>query len=237
VRQLRNRGAVLLALWLAACGGRAISDEAGNGSESDAIGGEAGSSSTGAVAGFVIGGSSGVGFGGSTSAGGVAGTGAQVESICPDGSATRSCTGVRISLGPNPSQETVIPVTVLQYPSYGTITPNFAQPRDPKTWDRSPLPSGACVFRVHGFSASCLMQARMFVGLCSGQNSVAPTSFYETNECSAGILPGCPSSDPGDSQANSLWYVQTDDRDFDIVVCAAECAVLESSGGACLALQ
>jgi hypothetical protein len=130
-------------------------------------------------------------------------------------------------------------VEPLQAPDYG-VRPadhvaSYIQP-DPSTWDRSPQPAGACVFRLHGMNAICLSHGMLFAGDCPppGESGVAPESFYESPFCAQALVPGCPISDPW-GLVGAWWYLQRDGADVDLVVCAPGCAVaIAGSGGACL---
>ena len=127
----------------------------------------------------------------------------------------------------------------LQVPDYGTPPNNFPQYDfpDPSSWDRSPLPAGACIFRLHGMSADCVRNGILFVGACPapGVPGVAPGSFYDEPFCGQSIVPGCPTADPW-SPAGFWWYSQPDGANVDLVVCAPECAEGIDSAGACLNL-
>jgi hypothetical protein len=132
-----------------------------------------------------------------------------------------------------------VSVEPLQAPDYG-VRPedhvaSYVLP-DASAWDRSPRPAGACVFRLHGVSASCLSHGTLWEGGCPapGKPSVAPGSFYETSLCGQALVPGCPISDPW-SNIGNWWYLQHDGADVDLVVCAPECAAaIADPGGACL---
>jgi hypothetical protein len=127
----------------------------------------------------------------------------------------------------------------LQVPSYaarpGNYAPEYDEP-DPSTWDRSPLPAGACVFRIHGLHANCQRNGVLFEGGCA--SGVAPGSFYDTQYCAQNVDPGCPSADPWRESTGYWWYTQPDGADVDLVVCAPECNIaITQSQGACLRLR
>jgi hypothetical protein len=132
-------------------------------------------------------------------------------------------------------------VEPLQIPQFGTSPAGYyssAQPVDPALWDRSALPAGACVFRLHGVPGSCLREGNIFLGPClfDGGPRVSPGDFYENNRCGQGIAPGCPTSDPG-SYDGFWWYMVPRGPDIDVVICAPECAQeLQPSAQACLTL-
>jgi len=128
----------------------------------------------------------------------------------------------------------------LQVPNYGVrpgdYTPSFELP-DPSVWDRSARPAGACVFRLRGVQADCLLHGLLFVGVCPepGFPGVAPDGFYESHvdSCSQSPTPGCPTADPW-SLVGAWWYLQHEGAELELVVCAPECVLLGSSGTACL---
>ncbi|HEX3777147.1 MAG TPA: hypothetical protein VHV51_21890 [Polyangiaceae bacterium] len=165
------------------------------------------------------------------------------EEACPLTSLTltdsaQESPGFPASGGELPVPATVVTSTPLQYPSYepqpdgGTLEPN--QNTDPSTWDRSPLPAGACVFRVQGLSAACLLHARIIAGPCNASVQVGLINVSDVGQCGAGAIPGCSTSDPWRS-GGDWWYVQADGTDYDIVMCAPECAQqVARNGGACL---
>jgi hypothetical protein len=133
-------------------------------------------------------------------------------------------------------------VEPLQVPDYGT-RPNNYFPQydlpDPSSWDRSMLPAGACVFRVHGMAANCVRDGILFEGECPapGVGGVAPGGFYGGPYCGQNVGPGCPIADPW-SEVGYWWYMQPDGANVDLVICAPECAgAFAWTGGACLKLS
>jgi hypothetical protein len=139
--------------------------------------------------------------------------------------------------GELPRPATVVTSTPLQYPKYqppdaGALSPG--QTTDPSTWDRSQLPAGACVFRVQGLSAACLQHAQILAGPCAQPVSVGLINVTDFGQCGPGDIPGCSTSDPWNG-GGDWWYVQADGDDYDIVMCAPECAQQVAwNGGACL---
>jgi hypothetical protein len=108
---------------------------------------------------------------------------------------------------------------------------------DPSTWDRSPLPAGACVFRLHGVNANCYPGGGLFyVGDCRylKQPRPAPGGFYEGNHC--GVEPGCATA-RASGTASYWWYLVDRGSAADLVICAPECAQSFVPYGGCLSLE
>ncbi len=143
----------------------------------------------------------------------------------PDGVAIDSLQVPDYSLAPNP------PPAGVPYPA-----------PDPAEWDRSDLPAGACVFRLHGVDARCYPKgATFFTGSCSGLEDgrplIAPSSFYDKYRCTS-VAPGCPASDPWSGEPGYWWYfVPRSDTVTDLVVCAPACANSFFGYGGCLRLH
>lgn len=136
-----------------------------------------------------------------------------------------------------------VTVEPLQVPNYrGTTYAPYHGPRnpDPSTWDRSALPAGACVYRLHGVNAACFpLGGSLWVGTCaelaSGM-SVLPFSFYEMYGCH-GVAPGCPTSDSSVDAPGNWWYLNAvSPTEADLVICAPECN-MAYQGAACLVLH
>jgi len=113
---------------------------------------------------------------------------------------------------------------------------------DPATWDRSALPAGACVFRLHGVDASCYpLGGTFFTGSCAGQvegRQIEPYSFYEAySYCTSGPAPGCPSADPRVGEPGNWWYFVDQGDAADLVICAPECWNSFALSGGCLRLN
>jgi len=131
-------------------------------------------------------------------------------------------------------------VEPLQIPQFGSRPAGYyPDPSvDPALWDRSARPAGACVFRLHGVSGSCLRPGLISEGSClyDAGPHVSPGDFYESNSCGLGIAPGCPTSDPW-SHNGYWWYMVPRGPDIDVVICAPECAQqLQPSVRGCLTL-
>jgi len=164
--------------------------------------------------------------------------------VCPAPTLPASCPSVNVLIDPHAATKDALSgvyVEPLQAPDYGTrpynYFPQYELP-DPSSWDRSPLPAGACVFRVHGMGANCVRNGLLFVGQCPAPGIVlpAPGGFYDTSYCEQGISPGCPIADPWGEQGH-WWYLQPDGANVDLVICAPECAnSIGSDGRACLSL-
>jgi hypothetical protein len=146
------------------------------------------------------------------------------------------------SVGPSPTPE--VWVEALQVPNYGVRPEGYYPPSvdsDPATWDRSPLPAGACVFRLHGLSPSCQRAGILWEATCHvedliGGPHVPIPSYYGASVCMRHITPGCPTADPWNA-AGYWWYMQPDGENVDIVVCAPECASSIATHGGCLELS
>jgi len=143
----------------------------------------------------------------------------------PDGVSIESLQVPDYSVAPNPPPEGV------PYP-----TP------DPSEWDRSELPAGACVFRLHGVDARCYPKgATFFTGSCGGLEDgrplIAPSSFYDEYKCTD-VVPGCPASDPWSGEPGFWWYfVPESDTVTELVICAPACANSFYGYGGCLRLH
>lgn len=196
---------------------------------------------TGALLGFGGGRPNTGGFGGASSAGASSAT----LPGCPDPTLSATCPALKADLdfsGTTSSTSGSVWVEPLQIPQYGTRPPAYpwADLPDPSLWDRSAMPAGACVFRLHGVPASCLRPGFIFFGSCA-QNAipeaprVAPGSYYDSGQCGHGIAPGCPVAVPW-NRVGYWWYLLAQGADTDVVVCAPECADLASNGDACLEL-
>lgn len=119
---------------------------------------------------------------------------------------------------------------------FGPIAP--AQP--PGEWDRSELPSGACVFRAHGVPVDCFgIGAEVTMGRCGGGPPgprPIPFSYYELSSCAEGVAPGCPGPADPWSKQNYTWYAAKEpDGTATIVLCARLCEQLLDVGEGCLA--
>ncbi|HET9959945.1 MAG TPA: hypothetical protein VFQ61_35880 [Polyangiaceae bacterium] len=89
---------------------------------------------------------------------------------------------------------------------------------DPETWDRSALPAGAGVFRLHGIDASCYPHGGYMYYGGSGDGPIEPYNFYETSQCES--LPGCPSATVNDQDWGAWWYLTGNQTAADLIVCA-----------------
>jgi hypothetical protein len=164
--------------------------------------------------------------------------------VCPAATVDASCPAANILIAPHATIDTGsgLYAEPLQVPTFGTrpngYFPHYDLP-DPSSWDRSPLPTGACVFRVHGMGAECVRNGILFEGECPapGFPGAAPASFYDGPYCGQSVVPGCPISDPWGDEGN-WWYLQPDGANVDLVICAPECATDGiDSDGACLSLS
>lgn len=128
-----------------------------------------------------------------------------------------------------------IEVEPLQIPSFSAETMGDLVHPAPAVWDRSPVPVGACVFRLRGVEASCYRtRAQLFLGPCD-EHLVSPSSFYEQRGCHA--VPGCAGSEWSIARRDGYWwYLAPAGSDSHLVICAAECANEIRSRGACLFL-
>jgi hypothetical protein len=155
--------------------------------------------------------------------------------------------GAAMVVGALPDGVTVDP---LQVPDY-SAAPNppaegvpYPAP-DSSAWDRSDVPAGACVFRLHGVDSRCYPKgASFFTGSCSGLEDgrplIAPDSFYDEYKCTD-TMPGCPVSDPWSGEPGNWWYFAPgndgDDGVATLVVCAPACANSFYGYGGCLRLH
>lgn len=120
----------------------------------------------------------------------------------------------------------------LQIPEYveNPLTPSAQPPPPSETWDRSPLPEGACVFRLHGVATGCLSPTMSLqLGSCAssstGEPRIIPLSYYELDACGMNIAPGCQSADPWSFHGN-YWYAvpgSVGAAEATIVVCSPLC--------------
>lgn len=117
----------------------------------------------------------------------------------------------------------------IQTPDYGSRPTGYYPPSenlDPASWDRSALPAGACVIRLHGLSPDCLRGGSIINHVCQVDQLENPTSapgYYESNRCEQLVGPGCPTADPWNA-SGFWWYLSPDDSTIDLVMCAPECA-------------
>jgi hypothetical protein len=175
--------------------------------------------------------------------GAVAGSGAggadadsDLSNSCPQALNEGSCPATQIDI--RFTREPVVPragiwVEPLQIPipKY-TQDPSENLPEiEPSKWDRSSLPAGACVLRIHGRSGSCLRRGLLFAGTCASRadpnaSLVVPFSYYEGDSCRQGIAPGCPSASASDSNNGYWWYLVGRGEATDLVVCAPQCGTL-----------
>jgi hypothetical protein len=128
-----------------------------------------------------------------------------------------------------------VEVEPLQVPTFSAETRGDpAQPSAP-VWDDSPVPAGACVFRLRGVDASCYRKsAQLFLGLCD-EHLISPSSFYEQRGCNE--TPRCAGPAWGSPSLSFWWYLAPAAVDSNLVLCAAECAQEISARGACLFLD
>lgn len=243
--------AVVLVLASAvACGGRARGDGLGDAPSVNA--GAGGTSGAGAGGWQAVTGAGArtamVGGAGSAVAGsgaGAAEANSDLSNSCPQAPSNRSCPAIEIDIrftrdAPKPRTEVwVEPLQIPDYPE-GSLatTPEIG----PTKWDRSPLPAGACVLRIHGLSGACLRPGALFPGSCAfladpDVPHVLPYSFYEgDNACRQGVAPGCPTASAWDSPNGSWWYFVARGEETDLVVCAPECGPLFAGKPGCLRL-
>lgn len=233
--KLGARGLAVAAL-LGACSGRTSSH--GAPPETAAASG-GGSETAGAGAAATSGGS--VAVGGGTS-GGVAPDDRPLRAVrgCPDASWGNCDAGLYLTLtvdGPSDAGNGVWvePLRVERPP-----LPRGAPPADanagPESWDRSELPAGACVFRVHGAPADCFAErGRLTFGACDpgGPPRPVPVGYYESSRCSEGVAPGCPKQ-PWGNQSYAWYAVREADDAVTIVLCAGLCETALQANGACM---
>ncbi|HEY0467000.1 MAG TPA: hypothetical protein VGC79_22510 [Polyangiaceae bacterium] len=208
----------------AACGGRARNDGSGDGPSLSA------------------------GMGGANGAGAAGGAEAEsdLNNSCPQTPSNRSCPATKIDISftrDAVDPRTEVWVEPLQIPDYPQDSPTNLPEVEPSKWDRSPLPAGACVLRIHGLSGGCLQPGTLHVGSCAALADpdaphVVPFGYYEGNSCRQGIAPGCPSAAASDSSNGNWWYLVARGEDTDLVVCAPECGTaFGSEKHACLRLR
>lgn len=209
-------------LGLGGCGGHVKDRER----EQPATAG-APASSNGGTAGVAAAGAAAAGLAG-------AGAAAGAELVgCPNAEWNEACPSwwrAELDFTGGTAEPADIWVEALQLPTFeaDVLAPQEpVPPTDPADWDRSEMPAGACVFRLHGVTHGCLSSSMSFQGGACGSDGphVVPLSFYELAECGKGVAPGCPSSDPWDF-SGQYWYavpsrVRADETT--IVVCAALC--------------
>jgi hypothetical protein len=167
--------------------------------------------------------------------GGASMAGASAAIGCPAAAIPAACQPLSVPIdimGPRQGERGVWsePVQIPSFSATGT-TPDWRTP-DASQWDRSALPTGACVFRLRGFSADCARAGKLLEGNCGARVSVTLASFYDTQECSQGIAPGCPSANP--LGAGSWWYLVPREGDADLVICAPLCSIQSEVGQSCL---
>jgi hypothetical protein len=112
------------------------------------------------------------------------------------------------------------------------------QTTPPEKWDRSVLPAGACVFRLHGFNVNCYPRGHygeLFSGPCANQSPISPGSYY--NSGCRDVAPGCPSPNWGSSNDGYWWYLNEREGATDLVICAPECKGSFIPLGACFHLN
>ncbi len=155
-----------------------------------------------------------------------------LSNSCPQAASNHSCPMTEIDIrftrdavGPR----TGVWVEPLQIPDYPQGSPADPPEVDPSKWDRSPLPAGACVLRIHGLSGACLQFSPLYIGTCAALAApdaphAIPISYYETGSCRQGIAPGCPSASASDRRNGNWWYLVARGEDTDLVVCATECS-------------
>jgi len=167
-----------------------------------------------------------------------------LSNSCPQVRSDRSCPATEIDIrftrdavGPR----TEVWVEPLQTPDYPQEEPANLPEFEPSKWDRSPLPAGACVLRIHGLSGACLQRGLLYVGTCASladpdASHIVPFGYYEGYSCEQGIAPGCPSAAASDSRNGYWWYLVARGEDTDLVVCAPECGTAFASKRGCLRL-
>lgn len=162
---------------------------------------------------------------------------------CPDASWASCDAGLALTVrvdGPTEAADGVwveplqVPTSFPQSPS---APPPEALPTPPAKWDRSALPAGACVFRVHGVPADCLGRSgRVTFGACVPGPVPVPLGYYELPNCDQGIAPGCPSDYPYAGE-NYIWYSVPEPsvaNETTLVLCAGLCATAAQTGVLCL---
>lgn len=122
-------------------------------------------------------------------------------------------------------------------PSQPMMIPPQTMPTPPERWDRSELPAGACVFRVHGAPSDCLGEVgQVTLGVCAPDRAPIPLGYYELPNCDRGIAPGCPARDSY-ALDSFVWYAVTDAGEANettLVICPALCESVVQAGAVCL---
>ncbi len=156
-----------------------------------------------------------------------------------------TCSPRTFGFDPSSAETTVssgITVEPLQLPMFDDAVGIYRGPMnpDPSTWDRSALPQGACVYRLHGINADCYPEGGAIYAARCGELSadvVQPFSFYEVNHC-RDIAPGCPSAAIATGAPGAWWYLsRVSDTVADLVICAPECGTAFTQTEACLMLD
>lgn len=202
--------------------------DTGVGGAMPAAGGVGGAMST-------VGGSGGVGGGAAA-----AEADSTLSNSCPQTMSNPSCRTTLIDISfshDGPSPHSGIWVEALQLPEYPPTDLRDLRYRpaiDPSKWDRSPLPAGACVLRIHRLAGDCLKFGPLYFDSCAAlaaqdAEHAISFSFYESPSCREGIAPGCPSADPADWNNGNWWYLVGRGEDTDLVACAPQCSMAFTS--------
>jgi hypothetical protein len=228
---IRSVATALLSVSVAACGGRARDEGSGDPPSADL-----GSGGTGGVGAGVAGSDVGAGVAGSDAS--AAEADSDLSNSCPQAPSNRSCPAAEIDI--HFTRDSVVPgaevwVEPLQIPNYPQGLLENLPVVEPSKWDRSPLPAGACVLRIHGLSGACLRPGLLFVGTCASRAApeaslIVPFGYYEGYSCNQGIAPGCPSAAASDWNNGYWWYLVARGEDTDLVVCAPECGTSFGAG-------
>jgi len=196
------------------------------------------------------GGSAAVQSGGAAAIAGSGAAGVDADSdlsnSCPQVPSNPDCPATEVDIGFGRElvgPRTGIWVEPLQIPDYPQESSVSLPEVEPSKWDRSPLPAGSCVLRIHGLSGACLRRGLLFVGTCASLADpdaphIVPFGYYEGHSCAEGVAPGCPSALASDSRNGNWWYLVARGADTDLVVCAPQCAApFVSSKHACLRIR
>lgn len=161
------------------------------------------------------------------------------------GGVSDSCPVLQVSLNPMSPMPKVsgsvgVSVEPLQVPTSFEMTEiRWEKIPDPSTWDHSPVPAGACVYRLRGLNAACYGQiGTMRLAACEAKptpEDIMPFEFHEVYPCSSGVQPGCPTADANTIAPGNWWYLtQTAPDEANLVVCAPACLHWFHVDAACL---
>jgi hypothetical protein len=156
---------------------------------------------------------------------------------------------LNLSFDPDVLKQNDIALELVQQPAFTEETAGSfdTPPAAPEDWDRSPVPEGACVFRLKGATTQCYAHAGSSIAMgrtCGESNSEpppVPVSYYESHPCD-GIAPGCSGPEWLYHRGWVGWYMTEQGDDTLLVLCAPQCHDVlggtDTGGGAsCLTLS